>query len=133
MLYIVLLYHTIFYYSVFYYNSLNTAIIYSITIHLQLFTYIPIYIYILFGTYYLHYWMILPRRRTGAIARPMAIMVVLQDGGEYIAQILMFHRHQICWRDSFLDEKKGTSYWGKKLWRKNQAWEKSRRIKVLWL
>ena len=45
MLYIVLLYHTIFYYSVFYYNSLNTAIIYSITIHLQLFTYIPIYIY----------------------------------------------------------------------------------------
>ena len=46
MLYIVLLYHTIFYYSVFYYNSLNTAIIYSITIHLQLFTYIPLYLYI---------------------------------------------------------------------------------------
>ena len=58
--------------------------------------------------------MILPRRRTGAIARPMAIMVVLQDGGEYIAQILMFHRHQICWRDSFLDGKKGDLLVGKK-------------------
>lgn len=115
MVYTVLLYHTIFYYSVLSCNSLNTAIIYSITyIYNHLHTYPYIYIIrdllspLLDDSSSKKNWCYRPPH--GHHGR------CTQDGGEYIAQILMFHRHQICWRRSSIWMFFGDLLVGKKNW-----------------